>query len=353
MLALEAGYPLDLELTMNLQRWKLEFAVMRGLPAETAAQCMDRGTRARDAALTVLRNPQAHDDEEVFGALTAFMSEKKKQSLPFQEADGRRLLARAWRRFLAVKLENTPFFTACFGRRASIVWHPFSAAIYKSPTPLPDTEYVLNECRSFVRRNGQWKEKCYHTLYRDKNLLDGFIHEGDRLLRAYLGLKHPLKQRPQDLWMTQIFEDVIRAYDSERAEARKPKITIRFDDLERIRRDAIATRDSLLTDEDSAEAPPAIPAHDEAGNAAPRDMGKEAPVSPLSALQVQVLRAILRGESVKDLLRSSHEMPELFADALNEALFDDLSDTAVVCENDDILPVEDYRDDIIRILGGT
>ena len=61
---------------------------------------------------------------------------------------------------------------------------------------------------------------------------------------------------------------------------------------------------------------------------------------------------LLRGESVRKLLKSTNQMPEIIADSINEALFDEIGDVSVECVGDDILIVEDYRDDVNRILGG-
>ena len=45
-------------------------------------------------------------------------------------------------------------------------------------------------------------------------------------------------------------------------------------------------------------------------------------------------------------------MPTVIADGINEALFDLLGDSAVECDGQDIVLVEDYREDLIRLLGG-
>ena len=78
----------------------------------------------------------------------------------------------------------------------------------------------------------------------------------------------------------------------------------------------------------------------------------EIPAVPLTAEQVHILTILLHGESVKNVLKARNEMVEIFADSLNEALFDKIGYIAVECENDDFRLVEDYREDIIRILGG-
>ena len=45
-------------------------------------------------------------------------------------------------------------------------------------------------------------------------------------------------------------------------------------------------------------------------------------------------------------------MPAMTADMINEALFDEFGDSVIDCENDTLSLVEDYREDLIRLLGG-
>ena len=45
-------------------------------------------------------------------------------------------------------------------------------------------------------------------------------------------------------------------------------------------------------------------------------------------------------------------MPSIAADTINEELFDEIGDVAVLCENDELSLVEDYREDIAHLLGG-
>ncbi|MBR0478787.1 MAG: hypothetical protein IJJ24_06795 [Solobacterium sp.] len=121
-------------------------------------------------------------------------------------------------------------------------------------------------------------------------------------------------------------------------EASRPKIHIDFTDLERIRRDAEQTRDSLLTEEEMmpVEEVPVLPE----------------PTVPLDDFQQSILRKILKGEDVSGLIKEAHGLPEIIADGLNEALMEEIGDTAVECDGQTIVLVEDYRDDVMRILGG-
>ena len=43
-------------------------------------------------------------------------------------------------------------------------------------------------------------------------------------------------------------------------------------------------------------------------------------------------------------------MPSVVADAINEALFDEIGDNVLTCEGDEITLVEDYREDLESIL---
>ena len=76
------------------------------------------------------------------------------------------------------------------------------------------------------------------------------------------------------------------------------------------------------------------------------------PDLPLSAAELQILRVLLDGGDPAGILREHFLMPSIVADTVNEALFDEIGDTALVCEDDRLSLVEDYIDDIRSMLGG-
>ena len=75
------------------------------------------------------------------------------------------------------------------------------------------------------------------------------------------------------------------------------------------------------------------------------------PDLPLDAVQVQILRRLLRGEPVRDIIKENRLMPSMVADTINEAMFDEIGDTVLSCEDDVLSLVDDYRDDIAQLLG--
>ena len=208
----------------------------------------------------------------------------------------------------------------------------------------------LNECHKYVCKKGTWKRQCYYEECFNKKRFKGLLHEADRLLRIYLKVGRPLKEVYDESWATPFIQEVIEADRQEKLEASKPKITICYDNLEQIRQNAIITRDSLLTEEEKMEENK----KEEVKVAEPVivDVSNENISLPLDNDQVQILKMILKGESVKQNLKSLNKMAEVVADSLNEILFDEIGDNAVECTGDDIILIEDYREDIEQIIGG-
>ena len=72
---------------------------------------------------------------------------------------------------------------------------------------------------------------------------------------------------------------------------------------------------------------------------------------PLNEVQLQILHALLEGRDPAAIIRENHLMPSIVADSINEALFDEIGDTVVLCEDDKLFPVEDYIEDLTQLLG--
>ena len=73
---------------------------------------------------------------------------------------------------------------------------------------------------------------------------------------------------------------------------------------------------------------------------------------PLDPVQIRILCALLHGDPVDELLKENHLMPSIAADFINEALFDEIGDTVLLCEDDRLSLAEDYTEDLEQLLGG-
>ena len=367
MKAFEAGFLDsgigDPGMRKNLRRWRFEYAVIHGLPVETVLEYADPSVLEKDRALAALKNPKQHTDEEVFSALCAFAGKRLRES-PVCAGDGskgKHLFAEVWRRLSEPYQEDGKtggrnIFYACFGERRPYRWHPLANAVYWEECGLPDADFVLNECRSYHLRRGKWQEKRYEQLHFDMDKFHAVIHEADRLFRKELKTGHYLRKKPEEAWVTPYIEAVMAAERWAELEAAKPKITIDFSGLEKIRNDALVTRDSLLTDEemDADDAPPMGKQEE-----APREESKADEDAPacstfngLDALHLRILMSLLRGQSADDIIQNNHLMPSIVTDTINEALFDEIGDNVLVCDGDRMSAVEDYIEDVMELLGG-
>ena len=418
----------------NLHKWMLEFAVLHGVDPETACRYADPEMIQRDHFLEVLRDPRHFEDREVFDALCLFAGSKITSSPVIKKTEeGIPLFAKAWRYACSHFNENgRELFNHCFGDLKTKVWFPLENVMYGARRPAEPVSYSLNPCRKYTFDGRFWKESSYLKILFDKKRLTGLLHETDRQLRLYLKAGGRLKEMSDEAWAAPYVQAVIEADRAAKIEAAKPKVHIRFSDLDQIRRDALATRDRLLTEEErqekyvttvetalseysdlmnsgtnnpqfdnsekaetspersviSAGTEPALddvfagtgtePALDgvfavtspnhlpgekhsaddiknfsEENRLAGKMEGKEpcSPALPLDENQRDLLLALLRGESVRERITKQHGMPEIVADGLNEALFDEIGDSVVECDGDEIILVEDYREDIMELLG--
>ena len=402
----------DPRMRANLRRWMLEYAVLSGLPRETARQYADPEQIERDEALALLEEPDEADDGALFEALSLLGGKKLSESpvLTLSPGRGRHLFGEVWRSASKRHDQGEDLFTHCFGELTSRRWYPLSNAVYYWRTRQKNRDYALSGTRSYLCLNGLWYVKAFEPLSFDRDLFRGFLHQTDARLRRYLKTGRYLKEKPADAWANVCIDAVIDADRRAELEAARPKINLDLSGLDRIRRDAAGTRDSLLTADElqetealpetgeerrpvtaelpevqtsqgsssartssdevqtesgqpatglqaSAEVPasPTAPFVPEISTVSevPGDPGSaDAPVLPLDAVQIQVVSALLRGEDPTAILKASRLMPSIAADRINDALFDEIGDTVLLCEDDRLMLVEDYMEDLTQLLGG-
>ena len=346
-LYLDAGFG-SKAMGANLRRWMLEFAVLKDLPPELARQAADPAMMELDSALSALRRPESYLDAEVFSAL-CLLGGKKLESSPVLGPDperGKALFANCWR----AAARGKELFSLCFGQKTLRRWYPLVNAVYYEQTAQRNREYRLSPCRSYLYRNGLWQVEAYDKANFDKNRLQAFLHECDARLRRYLKTGRSLKENPSDAWVIPYVDEAIREDKKALLEARRAEVRIDLSGLDQIRRDAAVTRESLLTDEERAEteaiAAPSAPEPVFAPEPEPSGVN-------LDPTDRALLQALLEGRETGPILRAAHRMPSIAADAVNEAFFDEIGDTVVLCEGDALVLVEDYIEDIQRLLGGT
>ena len=389
---IDAGFS-DRYLRGRLHRWMLELAVLNGLAPDIACKYADSDMLEKDAAVEILRYPEKFSAQEVFNALCVFGGKKTAESKLVQEhgTEAINFFAAVWCLASAqYRKDGESLFQLCFGIPSAREWRPLESTFYydnySNSKKRKSVTYKLNPSRTYLFKRDKWYEVAHQNYDIDRKRIVNLLQETDRRLRLYLKTGHPLKERKEAAWAVPYIEAVIEADRKARLEAARPKISIDFSGLDKIRKDALETQDNLLTEEET-QCTPEFNAVNKAvrKSAGSKKRTKEnsaarkntaavlsvaasphlaseqseaavlaAPSNtsvPLDGMQMQLLRMLLRGEPVQELIAAQHGMPSVIADAINEALFDLIGDTVVECDGKTITLVEDYRDDIIGILG--
>ena len=389
---IDAGFS-DRYLRGRLHRWMLELAVLNGLAPDIARKYADSDMLEKDAAVEILRYPEKFSAQEVFNALCVFGGKKTAESKVIQEhgTEAINFFAAVWCLASAqYRKDGEPLFQLCFGIPSAREWRPLESTFYydnySNSKKRKSVTYKLNPSRTYLFKRDRWYEVAHQNYDIDRKIIVNLLQETDRRLRLYLKTGHPLKERKEAAWAVPYIEAVIEADRKAKLEAARPKVSIDFSGLDKIRKDALETQDNLLTEEET-QCTPEFNAVNKAvrKSAGSKKRTKEnsaarkntaavlsvaasphlaseqseaavlaAPSNtsvPLDGMQMQLLRMLLRGEPVQELIAAQHGMPSVIADAINEALFDLIGDTVVECDGKTITLVEDYRDDIIGILG--
>lgn len=393
---IDAGFS-DRYLRGRLHRWMLELAVLNGLAPDITRKYADSDMLEKDAAVEILRYPEKFSAQEVFNALCVFGGKKTAESKLVQEhgTEAINFFAAVWCLASAqYRKDGEPLFQLCFGIPSAREWHPLESTFYydnySNSKKRKSVTYKLNPSRTYLFKRDKWYEVAHQNYDIDRKRIVNLLQETDRRLRLYLKTGHPLKERKEAAWAVPYIEAVIEADRKAKIEAARPKISIDFSGLDKIRKDALETQDSLLTEEETVGSPEFNAVNKavrkSAGSkkrtkensaarkntaavlsvaASPHLASEQSEAAVLAApsntsvpldglldgMQIQLLQMLLRGEPVQELIAAQHRMPSVIADAINEALFDFIGDTVVECDGKTITLVEDYRDDIIGILG--
>lgn len=336
----------------NLRRWMFDFAVLHALPQEMARAVCEPEVLARNTAFDTLVEPEHASDEAVFDALVCF-AEKDLRSSPLvvqKPAQSIHLFAEVWRE----AQKQDAIFTRIFGAPVELPWQPLSNAIYWQPHLHADADYALSPCHCYRCRDGNWTELRFAETNAGKRQLTGFLHETERLLRKHLKIGRPLREKSDEAWVRPYVTTVLEA----EREAARPRVTIDLSQLSRIRDDAAGTTERLLTDSERdlpgagatlAETSDVSPAPKEH---APTASAPEFCVPGLDALHSAILAALLRSEDIAAILRTHHLFPSIVCDTINAALLEDIGDTILDCDGATITLIDDYKDDLIHLIGG-
>lgn len=345
--------------------WLVDYVVEHDLPAELAAPYAHL---EHDAAIAVLERaekdalaaapPKGHrrqpTDFDAMGAagefaqaicqLSSYRLDESRLYKERPEDVACVLLAVYSRLALHYRGSRTQGLTeTLFGLRFAVRHVMYASAVRYEPGFHEDCVYELSPTRRYVCKNGLWSCDSYHDGGARSAKLGQIVRAVDRQLRQALGYAHPLKDHAEAKYLVKIIDDEIAAYLGWKQASAPRRVEIDLSKLAGIRSAAAVTREALLVDEEregsvAEEAPVAAPCAQNAFGTT----GDGGDALGLSEDQTALLRALLAGQGY-----AGPGNVDLMVDAINEALFDLLGDTAIEFGADgEPQLVEDYVEDV-------
>lgn len=375
---------LDVTIKRNLHKWYFEYSLLHGFSIEKIKEYVDKDVFAQDSALDILKNYKKASDEEIFESICFFAGKKSLNSVSLKKERDKSIFIFAfiWRYILKnVTIEGKGIFSHCFGRIHNRSWYPLFNAVYWSEKKPENGDYIVNGVRSYHYHDGSWNERGYIKSYFNKKKIDSIFHEIDRKIREEFKLGYYLGQRPDDSWIRKDIEDAFGKAIKELKKNERAKINIDFSALKKIRIDAESTKESLLIDEEkeafiNTEVSRAgsesenesetktglfnrgIASEDKTGEIyevldisdKDRDMSfiKQ---NKNTDINTEILKHIIEEKDYKQLIKSNNLFASIVTDTINEIFFEKIGDNILECEGDDIYLIEDYREDILDIIG--
>ncbi|MBR2551842.1 MAG: TerB N-terminal domain-containing protein [Erysipelotrichaceae bacterium] len=346
----------DQNMQKYLRRWMFEFALLKGMPKETLLRYADPKQMQNDASILVLKDPENVKDEELFTMLSYLSGKYLQESLLFKKepAAAKRLFCAVYRKIVkGYCVEGNDFFKLLYGNRTIRRYYPLANAVYLKTGDEKDRVVELNDNRVYSCENGLWTVASYEKLSFNAGLFCAFLHGTDCLLRKYLKTGHYLRLKEDEEWLRPFVEEATRDDRIAAKKAAVQEIKIDLSGLDKIRADAWQTQNSLLIEEESEDRESEteeISANIEVIETVPEE--EEEIDLPLNTVEIRILRELLAGHPVNEILKNEHLMPSIVADAINGVLIDEIGDTVLDCEDDHLSLVEDYREEVKELLGG-
>lgn len=335
---------------VNLDRWLHDYVLYYRLKHQVANQVFAAEISA-DRDYHILLHPEKYSAEELIDAFSHHSTYLKHCRL-YQKSTEHftKLLKVVWQTILTLPNDQgQKYFDQHIASQKMSTNYFFANAVFYFRPQQEMAEYSVDSVRRYRFKGRQYY--CFSLLAQpnERQNLNAFLHEVDRLVRHNFNLGHPLKPRWLPAAIVDAINQGIHDYQRQLQEAHQPKINIDLGDIEQIRQDAAATQESLITDEErqavreeeQAATPPAP---------TPPSQSQETDSAALDADQNYFMHALLTGTPWKDYLKQHHLMASIMADQINEALFDEIGDDVIEFdENDQPVIIEDYRPDLEEI----
>lgn len=377
-----------------LNRWLQDYVLYYHLDHDLANQAFANEI-ATDHDYHVLLHPADYDTADLIAVFQRHATYLKNSRL-YQKSTKHfaALLKVIWQAVLNLPDQSgTKYFDHYIASQQMTTNYFFGNAVFNFHPQHQMAEYPVDSIRQYRFKGRQYYCLTLKALPNERQNLNAFLHEVDRLVRQRFKLGHPLKPRwvPENI-LTAINQG-IREYQHQLKEARRPKVHIDLGNIDQIRRDAALTQASLLTDEErqvivedqhndgakeksNNRSQSTVPTYQSDFQQVTQDsllssetpgqfnlaqptvseqLVQDAPTGDLDTDDAPdldedeqyLLTALLTGGPWQDYLKKRHLMVSILADQINEDLFNLIGDDVIEFDKDDRPGIiEDYRSDL-------
>lgn len=326
------------------EKWVCDYVIYHGLSPELLE---DMAESQNEKHILTLMHWEEHTPDEICEAIGILSSYRTEQSRYAQESPDifRAVLYRSFvllSEFFRDKRKNS-LCSKLFGAPTETVYRLFDTAVFYDQAAFRDTEYTVNELRSYICRHGKWYCKRLAGSRHRSAKLGELVKAVDSVLRDENHYQYKLSNVTVSKQERSIIRSAIAEYNAAVKKKEAVKIEIDLSKLSGIRKAADITRDKLIVDEEVPEEEETVTAE--------KNAQETAEDSPLSEAETDFLRALISGGDYNEAARKAMMMPSILADTINDKLFDTFSDTVLMFDGDEPVIIEDYLEELKNIAG--
>ena len=336
----DAYRQLDDAIVPYLRKWITDYVVYYELDANLLG---DSSQVIFDRSITILDLVQEQEEAKVMYALKQLAPKWLSRSKFYTEnlSDCNTVIVRVFRKVSDHYAKHTKktMVEQYFGKLSQFQVRLFDTAVFCNPLKKQNCEFAVDERCVYRCQNGLWTVTKHAGPLRPNGKLENLLKTIDAVMREEYAYKHPVKYETETKWIIKMIREEAQAVLSEKKAAEAKKITLDYDQLAKIRREAAITQEKLTVDDELEEAVFMEKPEPEAFHAT-SNPHKEA--CPLSDPEYRLLHCLLYGGSTAWIQAEGH-MLSVLVDRINEKLYDTFMDTVL---DDAPELIEDYIDDL-------
>lgn len=338
---------LDAKIDAYVKLWLQDYVVYYRLDQALLADLADEGP---DRAVLTLMHQREHTADEIFAALCALSTYDLRNSRFFKQYPDavKNVVCGVFGRLTEhyAKKGKKSVCEKYIGRVYASPYVMFKAAVFYHQKQPADFIYAISDLAKIQCRDGRWSCERFYCYKGKQQQIGMLLKTIDYLMRRHYNFKSVLKADPPAKMLGTIIDREIENYRAGQRQAAARKIEIDVSKLQGIRTAALETQNKLIIEEVvEMDVPETLVPQ-------PVAVGKAVPLHDcdLADAEASFMQCLLNGQGYDDLLKSQGVMLSVLVDAINDKLFGRFGDTVIVFADERPVLVEDYLEDLERML---